>query len=109
MRNQKVIATGSIARITENEAAFKQIKLIQELYDLFEDKCEDSIAQKELNSKIKDSNTYSSKIGTYVQEMKKFELYLKQLFKEIKKKTKLPENLSTFLMNKVLFVNIFLF
>ena len=43
---QKVIATGNIAIITENEAALKQIKLIQELYDLFEDKCEDSIGKK---------------------------------------------------------------
>ena len=52
VRNQKVIATGNIAIITENEAELKQIKLIQELYDLFEDKCEDSRAKK-LNSKIK--------------------------------------------------------
>ena len=65
VRNQKVIVTGNIAIITENEAELEQIKLIQELYDLFEDKCEDSIAKK-LNSKIKVV----------------YKLYLKQLFKE---------------------------
>ena len=46
MKNQAKIATGNIVIRTENEAAFKQIKLIQELYHLLEDKCEDSIAQK---------------------------------------------------------------
>ena len=40
VENQTVIATGTIAIITENEAAFKQIKLIQENYDLREEKYE---------------------------------------------------------------------
>ena len=44
--NQAVIATRNIEIITENEAAFKQIKLIQEPYDLCVEKYEDSIAQK---------------------------------------------------------------
>ena len=46
IENQTVIATGNIAIITETEAAFKQIKLIQELYDLCEEKYEDSRTQK---------------------------------------------------------------
>ena len=41
-----LIATGTIAIITENEAAFKQMKLIQESYDLCEDKYEDLETQK---------------------------------------------------------------
>ena len=41
-----LIATGNIAIITENDAAFKQIKLIQELYELCEEKYEDSKTQK---------------------------------------------------------------
>ena len=38
--NQAVIDTGNIAIITENVAAFKQIKLMQELYELCEEKYE---------------------------------------------------------------------
>ena len=36
MGDQTVIATGDIEIITEHEAAFKQIKLIQEIYDICE-------------------------------------------------------------------------
>ena len=54
MGNQTVIDTGNIAIITESEAAFEQMKLIQELYDLCEDECEDSIARK---SKLQDTDT----------------------------------------------------
>ena len=43
--NQAVIDTGNIAIITENVAAFKQIKLIQELYELCEEKYENSETQ----------------------------------------------------------------
>ena len=46
IENQTVIATGTIAIITENEAAFKQIKLIQENYDLCEEKYENLETQK---------------------------------------------------------------
>ena len=46
VRNQKVIVTGNIAIVTENEAAFKQIKLIQESYELCEEKYEDLETQK---------------------------------------------------------------
>ena len=46
VENQTVIATGTIAIITENEAAFKQIKLIQENYDLREEKYENLETQK---------------------------------------------------------------
>ena len=52
MGNRTLIAKRNLAIMTENEAAFKQIKFIQELYDLCEDKYEHSIAQKKLNSKI---------------------------------------------------------
>ena len=44
--DQKVIATGNITIITEKEAAFKQIKSIQESYDLYEEKYEDLETQK---------------------------------------------------------------
>ena len=47
------MSTGNIAIITESEAAFKQMKLIQELYDLCEVKYKDSKKKKNLNSKIK--------------------------------------------------------
>ena len=44
--NQTVIATGNITIITEDEAAFRKLKLIQELCDLCEGTYEDSIAGK---------------------------------------------------------------
>ena len=54
-RNRYVaIATGNIAIIIENKAAFKQVKLIQELYDPCEEKFEDAIAQK---SKLQNKST----------------------------------------------------
>ena len=46
VENRTVIATGTIAIITENEAAFKQIKFIQENYDLREEKYEHLETQK---------------------------------------------------------------
>ena len=46
VENQTVMATGTIAIKTENEAAFKQIKLIQESYDLCEEKYEDLETEK---------------------------------------------------------------
>ena len=46
VENQTVIATWTIAIITENKAAFKQIKLTQENYDLREEKYEDLETQK---------------------------------------------------------------
>ena len=46
--NQTVIASRNIVIITENKAVFKQIKLVEESYDLCDEKYEDSIAQKKI-------------------------------------------------------------
>ena len=51
MKNQAKIATGNIAIITENEAAFKQIKLMQEFYDLLEEKCTSNNCSKKSTKK----------------------------------------------------------
>ena len=58
MENQS-ITTGNIAIITENKAAFKQIKLIQELYGFCKEKYGD----------LKTKKTFTSKIGTHTQNI----------------------------------------
>ena len=94
--NQTVMATGNIAIITENEVAFKQIKQIQELYDLCEEKYEYSKTQK---TKLQNKSTlkdFRPKLLPICKKSKNFHHTSYNCSKKLTKKLQLSENFSTF-------------